>query len=385
MVAEDTPADEAGIAAPATGVDWTRKLVRQYPFLPRDLRQTMVQLLQLLHQQQRASQQHSSPYLQLLSQAQSPGQQTTQNPTQTCPTITELLATSVTLPVWHHRSHIASLFLPTHNFIATLDSFLKTRMLSVAPATVSKDLSAIKWLCQHNLLPQQHIPLLNELQRALARQPHTVLRALPLSPQMFKHLILLATSRHLTQAALALRVAWLTASRVGDLDCLRGKDIYRTPTGLLVVFTTTKQKQEVQAQRADHYVPLPFTPDLSPLLHFPPETHIFTSSTLAQAEHLLESLKPPLSEIQLWTSRDPRGAIRDHYTMHSIKRGAAWVLWTQVALHKLSLPQLLHALKHRTTETSLAYCPEPALIPPSFNAELTASILLQAPYTETEP
>ena len=88
---------------------------------------------------------------------------------------------------------------------------------------------------------------------------------------------------------------------------------------------------------------------------------IFTSDdSTALAKHL-KRMQPPWGEVRRWQLEAPDDHVNDHYTLHSLKRGAAAALWQAVADKKLAIEQVLLLLKHKDVESSLQYCPTPML------------------------
>lgn len=362
--------------AGAVATDWSSRILASQPYLPRDLKTYTASLLHHLHPSPSAAlPPMASPYIAILTRSPAPT-------AQTLPHISVLLAESVTLETWRLRQRMYHVFGHLNSphtapaLLTSLDTFLADRLLTCAPLTVAKDISAIKWLCSRHLLPTTLTPLLEDIHKALYKRPHLVERALPLDVTSLREIIQRAQFLGLHREAAAILLAWSTASRIGDLAPLLGRDLSVNAGQLLVCFTTTKAKPTPSTQRADHYASVPLLPAFRPLLNNPPLLPLFTCLNSAQA--LITTHRPSPSTVALWRARDPRGSTKDHYTLHSIKRGAAWVLWRQASVGKLSLDQLVHMLKHRDVQSSLAYCPEPALIPAAFRALVPALSLADA-------
>jgi hypothetical protein len=72
----------------------------------------------------------------------------------------------------------------------------------------------------------------------------------------------------------------------------------------------------------------------------------------------------------------PQTRINDHYTMHSIKRGAAFYVWEAAAAHKISVDDVLKLLKHKELETALEYCPCPMLAAKACGSQVGGTAIL---------
>ncbi len=291
------------------------------------------------------------------------------------PVLRRVLSQTVTGPTWKARARVAQMWadsLKHHSsFEHTLARLMKRRLATVQPTTVSKDLSALKWLLPFMPPEQmpQHAALLTELQKGLRRMAsdHRPMKAVPIAlPEVVKLMKLLPAG-----AAALLNLCWVTASRIGDAMNLTAADCELTPRGLLVRFRSTKTNPEAQP-RADHFAVIG-SPAAVLLEHLKccGRGPIFSRSHLRALDRGLRLLPVPPSR---WTS-----ATRTRFSRHSIKRGAAQVLWQQAASGAIPPSAVQHLLKHRSIDTTLAYCPHPEDAAVAFRTHIASEMLRTDP------
>ena len=169
----------------------------------------------------------------------------------------------------------------------------------------------------------------------------------------------------LAERALAV-LAFRTASRVGDLLPLTADDIKVQLDGsLLIVFRETKTNQE-QDPRPDHQVIVP-EPELEIRQFLRTRRSLSRNHKLwgsLNADRLsrkLHTLQVPNCELARWKQMDPRHEIRPTYSLHSLKRGAAFYAWQAVAEGTITVQDLCLLLKHKDVATAIEYCPAPGL------------------------
>lgn len=281
------------------------------------------------------------------------------------PTINKLLLSSLSTGTWAGRTRVAKNFMArgTEDPLHSLDQMLENRMATVAPITVSKDIGHLKWLLPRLLPSKQAEPmvhLLQDIQKGVRKMDagRPLTKALPLTRQALVGFLALNS---LPLNAMIL-IAFRTASRVQDLMCLRRRDLQETPDGLMVSFCMTKTNQEGES-RADHRIMMPNPPPqiLAHAKRFQPEQLLFSEEQKRLLRLRLRALRPSVHEVNRWRAQDPQNHIRNHYTLHSAKRGAAALAWQGVVDGKITLPDLMLLLKHKDVSSALEYCPCPVL------------------------
>jgi len=281
------------------------------------------------------------------------------------PTINKLLATSLSAGTWGGRRRVATLFKPhAKDPLKGIDSILESRLETVLPSTVVKGVGHLKWLAPRVLEPTAAGPvlhLLEDVQKGLRKMDRgrPKMKALPFSTRALRGFLAQVPDKIKAMALLAFR----TASRVGDLQGLRRRDLTITKDGLLVSFQITKANQEGEI-RADHRILIPDPP--AEVLSFlktrsAPEANLFASADFKRLETALRQYKPSSFELASWAAMDPQNSINDHYTLHSFKRGAAALAWEAAAEGRLPLADLMLFLKHKEVQSALEYCPCPTL------------------------
>jgi len=280
------------------------------------------------------------------------------------PTIAKLLQTSLSAGTWAGRTRVARHFLSIKQPpLRTLDHMLEQRLATVAPATVSRDIGHLKWLLPRLLTRDESEPLiqlLQDLQRGVRKvDPGRPLsKALPFTPTTLRMFLAAAPLPIRAMALLAFR----TASRVSDLLHIRRRDLAPMPDGLMVTFTVTKTNQEAE-RRADHRILVPDPPPdiFRHAQHLQPSQLLFTPAHRAQLRQMLYKVNPLPTEVVRWRAQDPQNKVRDRYTLHSFKRGAAALAWQGVVDRRITLQDLMLLLKHQDVKSALEYCPCPVL------------------------
>lgn len=175
-----------------------------------------------------------------------------------------------------------------------------------------------------------------------------VLKAIPLNTDQVRRMLLLLPEK----SAALLELCWQTASRVNDVMTLTGRCLELTPEGLLVKFKTTKANREA-APRVDHFA-LIQAPSQR-LQHLAKsakmDTPLFKKEHATALSKLLRKQPVPPSLL--------RPANRTRYTLHSVKRGAAALLWQAASTGDIPVTAVSCLLKHRSLDTSMGYCPNP--------------------------
>lgn len=300
------------------------------------------------------------------------------------PTLRRLLRQVAATSTWRARNRTAALFRyrsQEGTFDENLEEFVRLRLPTVQPDTLSKDLANLKWLLHRDPslaapLPfEAAVALLTDLQRALrqlsASRPKR--KALPLSPaDVSKALLLLPPA-----AAKILRLAWVTASRIGDVMTLTNRSLRPLPNGsLLVDFSVTKTNR-LGEDRPDHLVLIPSAAArfFVPLAKGNNNQPLFSPAARSQLRRCLAHLKPSVAWIAEMAASRPRHTVRTRFTEHSVKRGAALQLWRALARQEITETQLMRALKHKEVRSSLGYCPDPAAAATGLGQATSAALL----------
>lgn len=284
--------------------------------------------------------------------------------------LSHILSAAVKRPTWLARrrttTQLCSRFDPDSEPLLALESFLRQRASRVKCGTLAKDISHLKWifprLTSHNT-SSSTLPLLDDLSRGLRHMGalDPTCKALPLSLPALRRL-----SRAVCPKIRCLLIlAFRTASRVSDLANLTPSDFIfnRRERTLLIQFRITKCNQSGQ-RRPDHKILLsdPEHEILSFLLQRHPKNKpLFQPRDFASLRQSLRRLPVSNNELVFWKNQTPDEIVRDHYTFHSIKRGAAALLWEACADGVVSVADLLLHLKHKDIESALQYCPVPLL------------------------
>lgn len=225
--------------------------------------------------------------------------------------------------------------------------------------TMARDCTHIRWLQTIMGANQCHTltTAISLLQRGLRIQHaaigEPVSKALPLSRKAMEQL----TARADKFTAVALRLAFITASRLDDVFKLTRKSFLPYQThGIAVLWGVTKSNQTAE-RRVDHQQLIPHCPELLCLLRHDVLRHTSARKCLK----LLQSAKPSAKYIEYYQRLNPTVRIRHHFTMHSPKRGRAEELWRDAANGKTTVQMVLHRLKHKSETSALAYAPDPVV------------------------
>ena len=145
-------------------------------------------------------------------------------------------------------------------------------------------------------------------------------------------------------------------------------------SALFINFAITKANPEAE-QRLDHQCEIRDCPDLVRMLkhlkpfqvphpHAPNTTieTFFTDKDRTTLTRLLEKFPVSTMERQKWAKLRPQSGLMTHYSLHSIKRGAAHRLWEAAAAGKIQGATAMTMLKHKDLSTSLGYAPDPRLV-----------------------
>lgn len=302
------------------------------------------------------------------------------------PNISLILRQAVTSNTWEARRRTMDL-IQRHGCLKSdpvraIDAFLGHRSSSVAAATMIKDVSNLKFLIPRLIPTEQAQPvlcLLEDIQRGLRRSnaltPKT--KALPMSKAALRRLLPTLPRKLQVLALLAFR----TASRVGDLTLLRKCDIIFQGNSLLVSFRVTKTNHDAE-RRPDHKIVIN---DPEPILQLqlrrltPNQDQLWSSEDINELRKALRQFKPTPDDVRTWRSLSPDEIVRDHYTFHSFKRGAAALAWQALADRKISTDDLLLLLKHQSIKSSLEYCPVPMIAAKAIGSRATALTALDRP------
>lgn len=262
-----------------------------------------------------------------------------------------------------------------------LDHFMRGRLDRVAPLTVARDLSALRWAVLRFASPQVQptwLALLADLSKALRTRNANVpvTKALPLRQTDVDAICTKLRATRATRAALLLRLAWRTASRVAEVaelttDCLTLQDNLLT-----ITFLSSKTNKDGKT-RLDHRVVLRNPADLAALV----PTKRRRPTTLFTAKHVkclcdhLANHPVDLSWKQQVQTAEPHVRHRHRYSRHSIKRGAAWVLVTEAAQGRVPLHVVQQLLKHKHQDSIVGYAGNPQMVALASRVDSATSLL----------
>jgi hypothetical protein len=300
--------------------------------------------------------------------------QAANNDTSSYPALVDLIRAAASVATWQarRRMNLIDWTLAADPF-RELNDLLAQRRLKVGPCAIRKDISMLKWHVSKQLPGPEGLSVLQALddlqagaRRIETRTPEE--KALPLTAEILRKLIHGQTPSVRSLALMAFR----TASRVGDLMAI-GPDHVRhtTSSALLVVFTFTKTNPNATA-RPDHQVEIvgatelmQLLPLLKPKMRLVGTTKLLTFWGQEHARRLTSILKAAKVSPEYrarWQSLRPENPVRDHFTMHSIKRGAAHELWTAAAQGLITPDAVMHLLKHKQIDVSIDYAPDKLLV-----------------------
>jgi hypothetical protein len=201
-------------------------------------------------------------------------------------------------------------------------------------------------------------------------------KALPMTPDDVATLIRTAPTPQIKAACF---MAWATASRFGEIRPLTGKNFRRVGREqLLCVWTTTKGNPEGKP-RIDHYCDFRAPAWFRKHLREHPNNPFKCGRRLRTH---LRSVLPKATDVADWNDKKPPNVtLKSHYTGHSLKRGAAAMLWLDAAKKLIPPAEVLRLLKHKNVESALEYAPDPHIVTQVFstataNARLTAAIAM---------
>ena len=234
--------------------------------------------------------------------------------------------------------------------------FLSQTLIS-APTTVSRHVATIRALLPifGTSLPSPtflHSLRLLCLGQAKVNATRVVTKALPMSRKMLKAVLLKTTK----EIGAILLLAFHTASRLDDIFKLRLPQALRKVDNSLLVFWDVSKTNQTAEKRADHQQVVRFRKSYIPLLTC---TDILVNNPLTKIYNFLRSIVPHHDYVTMWQQANPSTKVRPRFSLHSLKRGKADELWMEVLKGTLTIPALLHKLKHKSLESSLAYTPRP--------------------------
>jgi hypothetical protein len=257
--------------------------------------------------------------------------------------------------------------------LAALNDLLAKRRLQVGPCAIRKDISMLKWHASKQLPGPLGLPVqqaLDDLQsgarRTESRTPEA--KALPITPVILRRLI---EDESPAVQSLAL-MAFRTASRVGDLLPIGPEHVRHTgKTTMLVVFSFTKTNQDGKS-RSDHQVEvvaatelMELMPKVVPRTRKVEQTRLLTywgPEHVRRLTNIFNKATVSPEYVARWQALRPENPIRDHFTLHSIKRGAAHELWTAAAQGLIAPDAVMRMLKHKQVDMSIDYAPDKLLV-----------------------
>jgi integrase len=270
--------------------------------------------------------------------------------------------------------------------VREVDTYIARRRHEVTERTLAAELYHVAAIAERFGLTGVR-PLIHDLTRALrkAAAKAPTRKALPLTPADLNRL---CSAVPLTIAAFAL-LCFRTASRVAEVAELLWSNLsVHIEDGrpvLLVTFAVSKTNPTGDP-RPDHQIRI-LAPE-SILLDFvskarrTPGTRVFSKTHTVALREALKRLPATPESVAAWQTLDPRNVVRVVYTGHSLKRGAASLLWQAVAAGTITLDQCLRALKHKTVTSAVGYAPCPRTVARALTGDVTlatAALLRPSP------
>jgi integrase len=244
---------------------------------------------------------------------------------------------------------------------------------TVLPATRAKELAALVWLIERQLVRQINPRLLRDISRGLKRtKPNRkIVKALPLDKPFLQTI-----QRSKVQPAVKyiLTLAFVTASRIDEV--LKLDPVLAGLPDNLLVFGATKTNA-AGVRRVDHLTLLPTNQPVIQqwlALSTAQRRRVLKTPSAAIAA-ALRKIPVPKSYHERWQRLDPTSTIRAHLTLHSAKRGAAAYLWAAAAAKKIGPSQVAHALKHKDINSSVVYAPIPKDVARAYNVPKISQLL----------
>ena len=245
--------------------------------------------------------------------------------------------------------------------------FLHGRLFKTTrPLAVTSAIQYASVLCLDLSARELPITRLQDYRRGLRRSVKTsIRRALPMPLTVLMTLVRNPRVTAETRALFALM--WSTVSRFSDTTRLTGADIRINDDYVLVVFGRTKANREA-SPRLDHL-------GLVPVRLLPTDVlAVFRKARLAPDDPLFRASP---SQVRTTLRRIPAGMapqrarevsvhdVRDHYTLHSIKRGAVGqaVMVAATCRHTVPIDMVPLLAKHRCAwqtrfpDTTVGYAP----------------------------
>lgn len=271
---------------------------------------------------------------------------------------------------WSSRSRVLIELIGEHESVPMVSArtlerrtrrFIEKRMVSsISLRTLAKDMPHIRWAWKalNCAMPTSLSTSLSTLQRGCHKEPHKVSKALPMTRE-----VLMTLARRLVKTdlplLLVLLLAFETASRIDDIFKLRSEMAFLSGRAgaMLVLWGASKANPTAEA-RADHQQ---IVDDPGPLRALLKRPQLIQQVTPAQVTKLFKQIKVSKAYRKQWQQRNPTVVVRDHFTLHSLKRGRGDELWRAAADGKLQLQEVLHRMKHKSVEAALAYAPDPVL------------------------
>lgn len=284
----------------------------------------------------------------------------------------KLLATSVSEGTWALRRRLANLK------DATVSEIVEARMADgVAPSTVAKELGQIAWLADRQLhkMDQLDRRMLDDVKTAIRKRPHSVTKALPMTHAWVTELTGPKSTLSSSSKALV-QMAFLSASRVEDCVGLTAEALREMLRSTAVVFKTSKTNQAGDA-RPDHHTRVTVTRGSALHRHIL-QNKAFTAKEARTLEEELPKARVDKEYVAFWRqkARVSGDLVRDHFTLHSMKRGAAYHLWRAAAAKEITLDQLKAQLKHQDLKSSLEYAPDRALVATAMSGHTTLRLVM---------
>lgn len=239
---------------------------------------------------------------------------------------------------------------------------------NVKAATRAKEMSALKWLSDRNLIAPISSHYASDLAKGLQRinPAAPVTKALPADRKAVE--AMLASKHFTTEEKIMIELAFSSASRMDEVATLANPKMGRRIDRNALIFGKTKSNP-TGAARADHFHAIVNpSPRLSKFFRMlPQDQQKVLLKANARMSKSLEAYPVPSSEVERWRRMNAIHPTRDHYTLHSFKRGAAYHLWELAAAKEIEPSDVARHLKHKSIDSSVGYAPNPVTVAKAMN------------------
>lgn len=244
-----------------------------------------------------------------------------------------------------------------------LQTYLEQRLQQVSRSTIAKELGQLGWLADRGMIPMTGPArtLMADVNKAIRKTPHQARHALPMTHEWVCALTRRTSPLTLSSQAL-IQLTFLSASRVDDCISASKEALAHLLKSGVMIFGKTKTNSAATA-RPDHHVRVQVVRGTA-LHRFLTKERYFKPHHARKLAQELAMIEVPKNYVKFWNTKAKTvgESVIPHFTMHSMKRGAADCLWKAAAANKITIDQLKAQLKHERLQSSLAYAPDRSLV-----------------------